>query len=340
MKIISFILLPFILYIVSLFIDSPHGKDFKISCNTCHSSKSWTLDKELYSFDHSKTRLSLLGQHKELNCKICHPTLVFSEAKTKSDCNDCHTDIHGQSVGINCANCHTPDSWIVNNITQIHQQSRFPLVGVHNIADCIKCHQSESLHRFDVLGVECVDCHRDNYMATTSPNHANANFSTECSQCHFIYAYEWGGTGFNHSFFSLTKGHANIECARCHLNGNYTNLSPECYSCHQADYNSTTNPVHLGSCYPTDCKLCHTTNPGWGPVDFSQHDSQYFPITSGKHSGFSCVQCHINPGDCSQYSCTVCHSQSETNGNHGEVGGYSYSSNACYSCHPRGNGGG
>ena len=58
--------------------DSPHGEDFKISCSKCHSTKGWELDREVYSFDHNATRLPLLGQHVHVDCKRCHPTLVFS----------------------------------------------------------------------------------------------------------------------------------------------------------------------------------------------------------------------------------------------------------------------
>jgi len=61
--------------------DSPHGSDFKISCKTCHSSKGWQFDKSISSFDHNTTKMKLVGQHKEINCRQCHPTLVFKDAK-------------------------------------------------------------------------------------------------------------------------------------------------------------------------------------------------------------------------------------------------------------------
>ncbi len=107
---------------------------FKVSCSVCHSAKGWELDREIYSFDHSKTKLPLVGQHTEINCKLCHPTLVFSEAPI--DCNQCHTDVHQSTTGSDCSRCHTPSSWLVNNITEIHQTSRFPLLGAHRTADC------------------------------------------------------------------------------------------------------------------------------------------------------------------------------------------------------------
>ena len=301
MRILSFLILPFLFYIFTLFADSPHGKDFKISCNTCHSSKGWTLDKEIYSFDHSKTKLPLNGQHKSVDCKMCHPTLVFSEAKT--ECANCHNNFHNQSLGNDCGQCHNSDSWLVNNVTGIHQQSRFPLLGVHQTVECQKCHPSESLHRFDVLGVECIDCHRENYMATTNPNHVSGNISTDCSQCHKIYSSDWGGS-FNHNNFPLTFGHSNVECIRCHKNGNNYNLSTECYTCHQSDYNSTANPVHSQPCFSTNCTQCHTTMPGWQPVNYNHNN---FPLTLG-HSNVICANCHTS-GPCTTISndCYSCH---------------------------------
>jgi len=146
-------------------IKPPHGENFKISCNVCHNTKSWKIDKESYSFNHDSTEMPLVGQHQQVGCKLCHPTLIFSEAKTR--CAQCHADIHESTVGKECNRCHTPKSWLVNNITQIHQQSRFPLVGVHAAVDCFLCHKSENFVRYDVLGTECYNCHSENYLATT-----------------------------------------------------------------------------------------------------------------------------------------------------------------------------
>ncbi|MEI7500734.1 MAG: cytochrome c3 family protein, partial [Bacteroidota bacterium] len=229
--------------------DSPHGKDFKLNCGLCHSSTGWKLDKSIYAFDHNKTAFPLTGQHEELDCKQCHPTLVFSEAKV--GCVDCHTDMHNFTVGPDCGRCHTPKSWIVENITEVHQRSRFPLVGAHITADCYQCHPSASLLRFEPLGVECYDCHLADYVATNNPNHVQGGYSKNCIECHSINSFTWTGAGFNHSFFPLTKGHALVSCIECHPNGNYSNLSKECVSCHQTNYNNTTNPNHGALAIPT-----------------------------------------------------------------------------------------
>jgi hypothetical protein len=208
-------------------------------------------------------------------------------------------------------------------------------LGVHSNTDCQKCHKSESLHRYDVLGVECIDCHRDNYISTTNPNHSTSGLSTECSQCHNIYSLTWNGAGFNHSQFPLTLGHSNLQCIKCHTNNNYSNTSSECYSCHQANYNSATNPIHNGGCYSKNCTVCHTTNPGWRPVNFNHNN--FFPISSGKHAGISCAECHTNPANCT-FSCIDCHehNKAEMDNEHNDENGYIWSSPACYNCHPRG----
>ncbi len=157
MRILSLLIICLVMAYFNQETNSPHGKNFKVSCSTCHSAKGWQLDKAIYSFDHARTKFALRGQHEIVNCRECHSTLVFSEAK--NECNECHTDVHQGTTGVDCQRCHTPASWLVNNITGIHRMSRFPLLGAHTTADCSDCHKSESMVRFDVVGVNCIDCH-------------------------------------------------------------------------------------------------------------------------------------------------------------------------------------
>ncbi len=339
MRRLSLLIIAISVFLVAWLIPSPHGADFKISCNVCHSPKSWKLDKAIYSFNHDKTKMPLLGQHINADCKLCHPTLVFSEAKT--ECASCHKDVHESSVGPECNRCHTPNSWLVTDITRVHQQSRFPLVGAHSAADCYQCHKSETFLRFEVLGVDCFNCHSNDYNAAAQPNHIASGFSTRCEDCHNIFSNKWTGNGFNHSFFPLTQGHDINSCVVCHTNGNYSGLSSECYSCHQTDYNSAANPSHLALNFPTNCKECHSTRVGWKPASYRLHDSQSFPIYSGEHQGkwSSCNDCHSNTSNYSVFSCIDCHAhnKSEMDSEHRGEDGYAYNSAACLHCHPRGN---
>jgi hypothetical protein len=338
MRILSLVIFCILLIFFDRQPDSPHGPDFKITCSNCHSPKGWQIDKETYAFDHNTTRLPLVGQHTEIGCRQCHPTLVFSSAKT--ECNECHTDVHQATVGQECAHCHTPSSWLVSNINEIHQMSRFPLLGAHRTADCNQCHQSESLVRFDVLGVECIDCHREDYMATTAPNHIESGMSEDCVQCHLVNSFQWTGAGFDHSSFPLTLGHASPACIDCHTGGNYSSTSTDCYDCHQTDYNETVNPDHQALSFSVTCTECHTTNPGWKPASYLQHDSQSFPIYSGKHQGEwnSCTECHENTSNYAQFTCLSCHEHNKTDmdNEHNDENGYSYVSSECLRCHPRG----
>ncbi|PLW94427.1 MAG: hypothetical protein C0591_12805, partial [Marinilabiliales bacterium] len=323
---------------VNLYAQSPHGEELSIACDDCHNPKGWTLETGNYTFSHNNTRFPLEGMHQEVNCKNCHQSLVFSQAE--SECISCHTDMHYQTVGPECNRCHTPNSWIVNNITDIHQQGRFPLVGAHYTADCYQCHPSASLLKFEPLGIECFDCHQQDYMSAAQPNHVEGNFSTDCFDCHSVSAFTWTSSGFNHAFFPLTAGHAINDCKQCHTGPDFSGLSTECYSCHQDDYTSTTNPSHLATDFSIVCTECHTTNPGWKPADFRQHDAEFFPIYSGKHGGEwnSCTECHLNPGNYASYTCIDCHehNQNEMDDEHEGIGGYAYNSPACLECHPTG----
>jgi hypothetical protein len=327
MRVLPLVILLVLLLVAGRVTDSPHGSELKISCSDCHSPEGWKLDREIYSFDHNTTGLPLEGQHTSVNCRLCHPTLVFSEAET--DCFSCHTDMHDQTVGLDCARCHTPVSWIVQNITEIHQQGRFPLQGAHFMANCLECHPSSSMLRFEPLGVECMDCHMQDYQAAANPNHVSGNFSTQCIDCHTMTGFDWGGTGFDHSIFPLTDGHALSDCNLCHKGTDYADISPECYSCHQDDYQTTVNPGHVLADLSTNCEECHTTHPGWTPAQF---DHSFFALTLG-HAILDCSRCHdINDYNNISTECQSCHLidyNSTSNPNHlvAEI------STECMECH-------
>jgi nitrate/TMAO reductase-like tetraheme cytochrome c subunit len=344
---------------IQLLAQNPHGADLKMDCAACHTSEGWEISQDFWKnnppsapivssatglelpnqkkrFNHNRTEFILEGQHTQVNCKQCHQSLIFSEAQAA--CVSCHTDMHEQTVGMDCARCHSSESWLVDDITQIHYDNGFPLMGSHAISDCNDCHKSASDLRFDRIGNECIDCHLGEYTATTSPNHAGAGFSTNCIECHNVNGFDWSTDNINHDFFPLTRGHDIEDCASCHTTGDFTNTPTDCYSCHQQDYAAAANPNHANQHFPTDCIECHTTDAGWTPAEYLQHDVQYFPIYSGKHKGEwdQCLECHTNPSNYAEFACTTCHESGETGSEHRGVGGYSYNSTACLACHPTG----
>jgi hypothetical protein len=338
MRKLSFLIVLPLLAVMAQAPQNPHGDSLKIDCSDCHSTEGWTYNSERASFSHEITGFILEGQHNHTGCRACHTTLVFSEAKP--GCVDCHADLHNNTVGHDCARCHNTKSWLVHNTTEIHQMSRFPLVGAHNKADCHQCHISPSLLEFQPLGIECIDCHRPDYEGATNPNHLQTGISTECNDCHRIDGFEWRASGITHDFFPLTKGHQVDNCAACHKTGIFEPLSPDCISCHQNDFNAAANPSHKQEGFTTRCLDCHTTDPGWEPARFDIHDAFYFPIFSGKHRGEwdKCSACHVEQSNYSAFSCLNCHEhrQAEMDKKHDDEAGYIYNSMSCLECHPNG----
>ncbi len=326
----------FLIGILPVFSQSPHGDELNIDCAQCHSSDSWLMNYNTLQFDHNTTDFKLEGSHEKTDCKACHDSLIFDEAP--SQCASCHEDIHSMSVGNDCMRCHTSQTWLVDNIPELHEGNGFPLIGVHSTLNCVDCHLSETNLRFDRLGNECVNCHLDNYNNTQNPNHESSGFSTQCIDCHSPLGIGWETDFIDHDFFPLTLGHDIQDCNQCHKSSDFSDISSDCVSCHQEDYNESINPNHQTLNFSIDCVVCHTTDPDWTPARFDEHDAQFFPIYSGEHKGEwdSCTDCHTNPNNYSVFTCIACHTNPETDDDHNGISGYIYEDNACLTCHPNG----
>jgi hypothetical protein len=138
----------------------------------------------------------------------------------------------------------------------------------------------------------------------------------------------------------LTGKHTTVACIACHASG-FAGTPTDCYACHKSDYDGTTDPVHSAANFPTTCQTCHNTS-DWTNATWN-HDAAYFPIYSGSHQGrwTTCADCHVNQANFATFECINCHAhtQAQTDPHHTDVRNYQYLSTACYSCHPRGNGG-
>lgn len=323
---------------LNLSAQNPHGDGLTLSCVDCHTTDGWSVNLSDVAFDHNEdTEFALEGRHASITCADCHKDLVFEE--TPNQCVDCHIDVHAQTVGNDCVRCHTSESWLVNQIPEIHDMNGFALQGTHALANCVDCHQSANMLAFNSTGNQCVDCHRGDYLATTNPNHQLNGFSMECADCHNPISQEWLGEG-SHFFFPLVDGHDGPSCVDCHNpNEPFSAASPECISCHLEDYQATTNPNHAAAGISMNCTECHDLSRGWSPVTYDNHDN-VFPIYSGKHKGEwnDCVDCHNNSSNFLDFSCIDCHAhtKSRMDDEHDDVGSYQYNSQACYSCHPNG----
>ena len=300
------------------------------NAQTGKPAQEWTVES------HDRTNFPLTGKHRTLSCRECHLNLVFEG--TPTDCEVCHwqrrqDDRYGLRLGMRCSDCHTPQAWKkVDPAKWSHEMDTgFRLEGIHRTLDCEACHGSGG---FEPRPTACYSCHEADYLGTREPNHTDAKFPTDCTVCHNQRSFE--DTSFAHTFFPLQGEHAQASCSDCHKNGVYEGTPSDCAACHIDDYNSTTDPNHKTLGFPLDCSQCHgTTASGFDGASFS-HD---FPIQSGRHSGLSCSDCHRS-SNLQSFSCLDCHAhqQSDMNSQHQGVTGYTYSSQACYACHPQGNG--
>ena len=307
--------------------------NFPTTCQTCHNTTAW----QPASFDHNSVGFPLTNGHAGLQCTQCHVNNNYN--LTSGACNQCHMPDYNGTTNPNhvqanfptdCSICHSTVSWL--NATFNHSATGFPLTGAHVNTPCAQCHVNGN---YNLTNTACSSCHMPDYNSTNNPNHAAAGFPNTCEVCHNTTA--WIPASFNHNntAFPLTGAHITTPCASCHVNNNYTTLPTNCYGCHQTDYNGTTNPNHMAAGFPTTCQTCHNTT-SWLGATFNH---TWFPTNHGGANGV-CSTCHTNPADYTVFSCTNCHTKTQTDSNHQGIRGYVYNSINCYQCHPTGQSGG
>jgi hypothetical protein len=311
--------------------DIPH-EEIPFSCSKCHPSD----DRREVEFDHEQTGFPLHEQHQRAGCTACHDVARFSQID-EGRCQTCHeavadTEDEGmphQEVSHSCGTCHTESG--DPPIEFDHELTGFTLEGRHVGTSCRRCHDVADFSR---TGNECRSCHTDAHQARLYP---------DCERCHTPSS--WTVTDHNKAHastaFQLIGKHVRVDCGSCHtreIYGAYERLSPECYACHQSDYESAQDPAHSEFDFGTDCEECHSQM-AWHPSSLRRHLGS-FPIYAGEHAGewSSCSTCHTEPGDYGTFSCLNCHAhnQSEMDEEHDDEPGYWYSSFACFACHPNG----
>ena len=152
--------------------DDKHKGQQGDHCEDCHNAQSWTKTK----FDHSKSEFPLLGKHSTVDCKKCHLTPAFKDAKM--ECVTCHTkdDVHKRRLGIRCETCHNARDWRVWDFDH-DQRTTFKLTGGHKGIDCYACHKSPATGKKFATPTACVDCH-------TKDDVHDGGFGRQCDRCH------------------------------------------------------------------------------------------------------------------------------------------------------------
>jgi len=173
------------------------------------------------------------------------------------------------------------------------------LKGKHLEVPCEGCHPPGNPP--GRLPTACESCHE--------PDRPDPHFDGPCGDCHT----EFGWGEIVHDFFPLEDAHA-LECEACHTGGDFSGLSPECSSCHEAD-----RPADhfVGS----DCDGCHVPTV-WADAQF---DHDFFPLRDAHD--LECGACHAGEGYTGlNGTCTSCHEADRPAGHFGDTD--------CGNCHP------
>lgn len=150
--------------------DDKHEEQQGKKCESCHDEKDW----KKATFNHSMSKYPLTGKHILVECKKCHATPRFKDAK--SDCWSCHEkkDSHKKTLGTNCEKCHNTRDWKSWDFD--HEKTNFKLQGKHKELKCADCHNKPVDGKIS-MAASCVACH------DKDDKHVGA-FGRRCEQCH------------------------------------------------------------------------------------------------------------------------------------------------------------
>ena len=277
-------------------------------CTQCHNTTNW----EDATFDHDATNFPLTGAHIATECQSCHTS---GYAGTPTNCSACHTENYNLAaepshtaagIASTCEDCHTTNAWKPSSFD--HAGTGFQLDGAHAGRQCSDCHAGTTVG----AGPGCYDCHQQNY--TNAENHVQSAYPHDCTQCH--NTTNWEDATFDHDAtnFPLTGAHIATECQSCHTSG-YAGTPTNCSACHTEDYNSTGNPNHANLGLSLTCDNCHTTNTGWEPAQFPDHQSFY--ALNGAHASIAnnCFLCHEGNYTNTPTTCFACHTSDYNSAN-------------------------
>ena len=229
---------------------------------------------------------------------------------------------HGPTLTIPCDNCHKVSAWrpIKANPEFDHDKTRYPLRGMHEKVECTQCHVKPV---FTDVGRNCQDCHADVHQR---------RMGTNCAQCHTVQGWNVAVQQVkdHQNRFPLLGAHAALQCEDCHKRaavGQFQGLSTACISCHQTDFQKTSNPNHVTSKFPQNCEMCHTFD-SWLGATFNHAGPPANFALAGAHATVACTSCHIggvftnfkgrvsSPTDCGNSLCHLSTWQQTNNPKH------------------------
>ncbi len=246
-------------------VQSPDHATFPDDCTECHTNSGWKPAQVGPSFAHS---WPLVGAHTTASCSSCHTGEPPRYEGTPTVCIGCHDGERNQAqpdhggFSTNCLDCHTNVSWKPAGFN--HQ---WPLTGAHQLAACGSCHTGDP-PKYQGTPSACVDCHRDDYNASTFSGHND--FPTSCADCHSTAGWKPASGAHPNDKFPINGG----------PHGRYA-----CGDCHKAEL----GPNGAGN---TDCVNCHDGTHTRGRMDGEHREVGNYP--RGDAPVNFCLDCHRN----------------------------------------------
>jgi hypothetical protein len=157
-----------------------HRGQLGTRCGDCHDAGDW---KSIHT-GHDAGSWKFGGAHDRVPCAKCHEGGRVRRG-TGEFCVACHQndDIHHNSLGPRCGECHTQQSFAGARF--FHNRVGCDLRGVHRTLPCNSCHLGG---HFQAVSPYCVSCHRTDAAKGASVAGApmgHAGFM-QCSICHNV----------------------------------------------------------------------------------------------------------------------------------------------------------
>lgn len=271
-----------------------HQKTLVSNCSSCHTFKAF---KPAEKFDHAKSKFILKGKHKTVECIKCHEKTVLNgkdfqkfKGLKYSGCVNCHKDVHNNSFGQHCADCHVEESFkTIRSINKFdHNLTNFKLEGRHVTVACSKCHKASYTN--PVKHDKCYDCHDDYHKG----DFTNSTGRKDCSSCHDVHGFTPASFTIekhNEGAFKLEGAHLATPCIACHKKTNewrFRKIGTKCSDCHSDIHKDYLDPKY----YPeANCMSCHSVE-SWKQIYFD-HSKTKFAL-EGKHKAQTCRTCHFD----------------------------------------------
>ena len=233
---------------------SPHG-DLAEPCATCHGSQGWKPVKISRAFNHARDRFPAGGRARGDALPELPHLPGFSRREPE----------------LRRMPHRRPPRRAGSRLRPLSHASKLPRpigdgadapgepVSAQSVAlaaDCESCHTPVAQGRLTFVNrpTECVQCHLDSYQAAKAPDHVGGGFPHRLQSV--PRDLDVAGRALQSRHYSLpADGRASRRAvpAVSRRRGLSRTRTRACVSCHQADYDRTTDPNHRPAQFPTDC---------------------------------------------------------------------------------------